>query len=186
MSRSDTPGNGGQFPKGRSGNPKGRPGKTPPPRSSAFDVVVERTLTVTRNGVTQDITMDEALQHRVYQDALDGKRLAIRQVVKWIVKREAWYARHAPKDRWGRVSLKHSPDPENARHALELLGIVSRDETFDETDPYWPRHLLEPWAVQAALDRRRGATAISEGEVNEIRRSTRDFDTLRWPRGSRE
>jgi hypothetical protein len=33
--------------------------------------------------------MEEALQHRIYQDALAGKGMAQRQVMKWIAKREA-------------------------------------------------------------------------------------------------
>jgi len=186
MTRSGKRDNGGQFAKGRSGNPKGRPKKPPPPRSSAFDVVVDRTLTVTRNGVPQEITMEEALQHRTYQDALAGKRLAERQVLKWIEQREAWYANHAARSTRRTIAFQHSPSPDNAKPALDLLGIVSRNERFDDTDEYWPRQLLEPWAVQAALDRRRSLAPLSESDVRGILRCTRDADSLNWPKGSRE
>jgi hypothetical protein len=46
--------------------------------------------------------------------------------------------------------------------------------------------LLEPWAVQAALRRRRGGQRLTDKERDDIRRSTRDPDCLRWPRGTDE
>ena len=42
--------------------------------------------------------------------------------------------------------------------------------------------LLEPWAVQAALRRRRGGNRLTDRERDEIRRCTRDPDGLRWPK----
>jgi Family of unknown function (DUF5681) len=89
--------NSGWFGKGRSGNPGGRPTASPAPQSSAFDIVVEKTLTVARHGIAREITVEEALQQRTYQDALAGKRMAQREVLKWIAKREAWLVKHAPK-----------------------------------------------------------------------------------------
>src|SRR6516165_8954733 len=44
--------------------------------------------------------------------------------------------------------------------------------------------LLEPWAVQAALRRRRGGQRLTEEELEEVRRCTRNPETLRWPRGT--
>jgi len=58
-------------------------------------VRVDKTLTVAHH--TREITMEEALQQRTYRDALAGKRMAAREVVKWIMKREAWLAEHEPK-----------------------------------------------------------------------------------------
>ena len=60
-------------------------------------MLLEKTLTVADRGGTREITLEEALQQRTYQDALAGKRMAMREVVKWIIKREAWLAKHAPK-----------------------------------------------------------------------------------------
>jgi hypothetical protein len=89
--------NPGWFSKGSSGNSRGRPTRPPAPRSSAFDVLVEKTVTVSDRSGTREITVEEALQRRTYQDALDGKGMAQRKVLTWIAKREAWLAKHGPK-----------------------------------------------------------------------------------------
>ena len=73
--------NPGWFRKGRSGNPGGRPTASRASQGSAFDIVLEKTLTVPHQGGTREITMEEALQQRTYRDALAGKRIAQRQVV---------------------------------------------------------------------------------------------------------
>ena len=43
-------------------------------RASPFEVIVEKTLIVDDRGSTREITVQEALQQRTYQDALAGKR----------------------------------------------------------------------------------------------------------------
>ena len=73
-SRSKRKANPGWFPKGRSGNPKGRPMSSRGSRASPFEVIVEKTLIVDDRGGTREITVQEALQQRTYQDALAGKR----------------------------------------------------------------------------------------------------------------
>ena len=81
----------GRFLKGRSGNPKGRPRKqiAPPDAArSAFEIVFEKRVTVTQAGVDQELSVEEALQLRTYQDALAGNRAARREVLKMIAKRE--------------------------------------------------------------------------------------------------
>jgi len=80
------------------------------------------------------------------------------------------------------TELIEPADPENANPALLLLGIA-------EPDPRWPvardgseALRLQPWAVQAALSRP-GRRRLSGKDVAEIKRCTRDAETLRWPRG---
>jgi hypothetical protein len=142
-------------------------------------VLVEKTLTVTDRGGTREITMEEALQQRTYQDALKGRRMAIREVLKWIQEREAWLAEHAPKPPLQECTIREAPDPDNADAALVLLGIAAPDQ-----DRAWYSGrtllLLEPWAVQAALSRRRGGQRLSDSELEEIRRCTRNTDSPRW------
>ena len=181
-SRSKRKANSGWFPKGRSGNPKGRPTSSRASRASAFEVIVEKTLTVVHHAGTREITMEEALQQRTYQDALEGKRPAMREVLRWIKKREAWLAEHMPKA----CDFVHrfTSDPDNADTALLLLGIAAHNPDRAEWGKDRAQLLLEPWAVQAAQRRRRGGHRLTDKQLEDIRRCTRDPDSLRWARGT--
>jgi hypothetical protein len=148
--------------------------------------VAEKTLTVAHHGIAREITVEEALQQRTYQDALAGKRVAQREVLKWIAKREAWLVKHAPKASRPAVTRHVSPDPDNADAALLLLGIAAPNPARAEFGKDRAQLLLEPWAVQAALRRRRGGHRLTDRERDEIRRCTRDPVCLRWPRGTDE
>jgi hypothetical protein len=178
--------NPGWFPKGRSGNPKGRPRGSRAATGSAFEVLVDKTLTVPDRGGTREIPFKEALQLRTFQDALAGKAMAMREVLKWIRKREAWLAEHEPKVHKPIPWLIASVDPDNADDALVLLGIAAPDPIRADFGASRAQLLLEPWAVQTALRRRRGGQRLTEQELATVRRCTRDPDTLRWPRGTRK
>jgi len=171
-----------RFRKGVSGNPKGRPRAQRERATSAFDMVIDRTLTVTRNGEPREVTIEEALQHKTYQDAIAGNRAARREVLKMIAKREKWLAAKVPRKHRPVELLIEPTDPENANEALVLLGIAEPDMRWpDPQDPH-ERLLLQPWAVQAALSRR-GRRRLSDRDIAEIKRCTRDAETLRWPAG---
>jgi hypothetical protein len=173
---------GSRFSKGRSGNPKGRPRSRPLPAPSAFDIVIDRTLTVTQGGRARELTLEEALQHKTYQAAIAGNRAARREVLKMIAKRERWLAAKAPSH--PRIERLVEPeDPDNANEALLLLGIAELDTRYTGPNDPSERLLLQPWAVQAALRRRR-RRRLSEKEISEIKRCTRDPDSIRWPVGS--
>lgn len=175
-----------RFRKGASGNPKGRP-KAKPHKArsssgSAFDVIVDRTLTITRGGLQREVTMEEALQHRTYQDALAGNRPARRQILKMIAKREKWLAEKSSKT-VSPVELRTEPvDPTNTDEALLLLGIANHNPAREAVRSDRAQLLLEPWAVQAALSRRREGTRLTDKQKAEVIRCTRAADTIRWPR----
>lgn len=184
MSRGDEPGRPpltSRFRKGESGNPNGRPRALPRPPPSAFDIVIDRSLTVTRNGKPRQVTVEEALQHRTYQDAVAGNRAAQREVLKMIAKREKWLAAEAPRHQSVKMLIEAS-DPNNASEALILLGIAEREACRNDG---YERLLLQPWAVQAALSRP-GRRRLSDADVGHIKRCTRDAETLRWPASIRE
>jgi Family of unknown function (DUF5681) len=175
----------GQFQKGQSGNPKGRPRKQaalPDATRSAFEIVIEKRVKVTQGGVDQELSLEEALQRRTYHDALAGNRAARRVVLKMIAKREKAIADRGPRIMTS-VTRKIEPtEPRNADAAMCLLGIAAPDKVREEDNP--GAILLEPWAVQAALGRRRGSKALTTQNVGEIKRCTRAPETLRWPRGT--
>ena len=168
-----------RFRKGQSGNPRGRPRKQHKPHSSAFDVVIDRTLTITQNGKPREVTVEEALQHKTYLDAIAGNRAARREVLKMIAKREKAITKRAPRPKPVEV-LTETEDPTNADEALLILGIACRDPRRSEHLAEREQLLLEPWAVEAALGRR-AARRTSKREIEDAKHSTRDADTLCWP-----
>ncbi len=168
-----------RFQPGQSGNPAGRPKKRRP-NVSAFDIIFDKTLIVTQGGRERELTVDEALQLQTYQAALKGSKMAIRQVLRMIEKREAARAkRNPPAAR--EVTLEHGHCSDNAREALCILDILEPDESRDEQDD--PRMRVTTWAAQAALSRP-GKRELSEKDTKDIKFFTSNPDQLKWPRGS--
>lgn len=166
------------FRKGESGNPAGRPKARPRP-ASAFGIILDRTLTITQGGNTREMTIDEALHYKTYQQAIAGSRMARRTLLKMIAKREKALAAKAPPFKPVVIMLEPT-DPDNAFGALCLLGIATRDHSWG--DEYPEVHLLlEPWAVQLALNRR-AALRLDKRDVADVNRCTRNRQTLIWPR----
>ncbi len=81
-----------------------------------------------------------------------------------------------------RVEMRTEIDPDSADEAMLILCIAHPNPERQGPQFDGEQTLIEPWAVQAALSRRRGGQVLTEREVAEIRRCTRDADTLRWPR----
>ena len=164
----------GRFQKGQSGNPKGRP-KGRRPHVSAFDIILDKALTVTQNGVERELSVEEALEMQTYQAALGGSRMAIRKVLKMIEKREAAMAKKAPQPS-APMRVEHHCNASNANDALRILGIARPDPALD--DRWWK---LETWATQAAISRP-GRRAFVKREVDNIKHFTFASTKLRWPR----
>ena len=184
-----------RFQKGQSGNPQGRPrakvGEFP---VSSYDILVDQKVMVSRDGLSEELPLDEALQLQAYNQALSGNRKAQGIILKMIEVRDKALAvrqRFIP----SRMLFEHS-DPKNAYDALLLLGIATLDPRWvrdcaDEDDPYSPdarakdknpRYLLlELWAVQLALSRRR-RSEFSQVDVDQIHRCTRDWQHLKLTR----
>ena len=167
-----------RFRKGQSGNPAGRPKVKLKHQGSAFDIIITRTLTITQGGKAREVTVVEALQHKTYQQAIAGNRMARREVLKMIAKREkALAARpkyHKP------IKIVSEADPQNAYDALCILGIALPNPSWAE-QAHKVRLLLAPWAVQTALAQR-GLRTLSVDAVDHIKRCTANRDTLVWPK----
>lgn len=164
-----------RFKKGQSGNPKGRP-KQRRPHNSAFDIILDKRLTVTQVDKERELTVDEALELQTYQAALKGSRMAIRKVLKMIEKREAALdKRHKRAPTPVTFETHHTSD--NADEAMRLLDIAQDDPDFGDQ-----RMKFQSWAVQAALSRP-GRKKLSSRDIGQINRFTIDPEQLKWPRG---
>jgi len=168
----------GLWAKGQSGNPAGRPKKRRP-HISAFDIIFDKSLTMHRNGVERELTIEEALQMQTYQSALQGKRLAVRQVLKMIEKREIALGADAPAKTPIRLEVEH--DSDNANEAMLILGIAQYGAPEPNGGPGTRRLQLATWATQAALSRP-GRRKLSEQEIDQVKRATFESDKLKWPR----
>ena len=187
------PKSGGRFAKGKSGNLKGRPRKVAPPieaRSSAFDIITRLTLPMVQDGVMREVTLQEALTLKTYQDALKGSQLARKKIIKMIQERDTIRAEQQ-KSRGPQVPkitrLIMLVDPSNADAAMLILGIARHNPARADLAQAQGRAqlLLEPWAVQAALSRGRSTVPLHPRVLSEIERCTRASSTLKWPSRSR-
>lgn len=164
----------GRFENGQSGNPAGRP-KARRPHNSAFDIIFDKTLTVTQGGVERELTVDEALQIQTYQAALKGSKMAVRAVLKMIEKREKAIATRSPLQH-NPIRLEKEYDSDNANEAMLILGIVQYDGPEDGR-----RLRVSTWAAQAGLSRP-GRPPLSEKEASDVKFFTLESDKLKWPK----
>jgi hypothetical protein len=179
----------GRFKKKQSGNPDGRRRKKKEPEgaASAFEIIFDRTVPTIRDGRERQLTAEEALQWRTYKDAIAGDRVAQRTIMKMALKREKFLAKRRKQKLPDAEARFEMEDPTNAHDAMLLLGIASPTTKWGNSpEDDYVRLLLEPWAVQAALSRRRGGNRLTAREIADIKRSTRDPETLRWPRGTED
>ena len=161
-----------RFPKGVSGNPAGRPRKERPADStSAFDVVVDKKLTINQNGKSREVTIEEALWHKTYQNAIAGNRSAQREVLKMIKKRDAHLVGRKAKKPAPRNDVKFVYPPADADEALLVLGIATRHPGREDLGAdsrtasaralgRTGRARATPWRQQAHGARDRGDPAV--------------------------
>lgn len=169
----------GRFVKGRSGNPSGRL-KARRPNVSAFDIIFDKTLTATQNGVERELSIDEALELQTYQAALKGNRMAVRAVLQMIEKREAALRKASPQRVAKPAPISVEYTSESANKAMELLDIIGPNPANGAGDG--PRKkLLRGWAAQAAISRP-GRSKLNVRNEDDLRLFVEDFDKLRWPK----
>lgn len=77
-----------RFKPGQSGNPKGRPPKPRRPNVSAFEIMLDKRMTVTVGGKERELTVEEVLQQQTLKDALAGKRIFQGLLLEHLLDRE--------------------------------------------------------------------------------------------------
>ncbi len=169
--------NPGWFPKGRSGNSRGRPANRRVPQDPTFDALSEP-IRVNGSDGPRDMLPQEMVEWTTFLAALKGKAMAIREMTKWFMEYHVALAKEEdPKP--APIELVGERDPDNADEALRLLGITVPN--LSEGNCF--RRLLTPWSVQAAIRRRCGSCRLTDGYREFLRRFMSDPDSLRWPRG---
>jgi Family of unknown function (DUF5681) len=133
------------FPKGRSGNPKGRPKgrhNRPP-----YDATLGQMITIKEDGVERRVTAAEAFLLYMIKRALDGDVAVARSAIAAI--EEARSARTANGYGVAGTIVRTLVAPGSVNIALVPLRMASK------LDRYRPsaRIMLEPWLVGKALSR---------------------------------
>ena len=154
-----------RFQKGQSGNPAGRP-KARRPHISAFDIIFDKTLTVTLGDVQRELTVDEGLQLQTYQAALKGSKIAVRAVLKIIEKRAVVLAKKNPHP-VEPVRIESEHDSDNADEAMLILGIAQYAPNRFELGPDKRQLKLATWAAQAGISRP-GGRKLTDSDKAEI------------------
>ena len=107
--------------------------------------------------------------------------------MRWIKKRKNYCVKQRLRPTAPSVKIRsESKNPFNAYEAMKILSIIGafEEDWFKSDGPL--RQVIEPWAAQAALSRRRGGNKLSEQENTVIKCSTRDFETRIRPRGTKK
>ena len=136
----------GRFAPGYSGNGRGRPKK--PRQASPFEIILDKRMMVTQGGQEREMSVDEALLWKTFQEALAGSKMACRVVLKKIEKRDKAILAKQPQPDYGFEVLQERPCQAFDYEVLEILGIARRDGL-----DHWQ---LEAWASELGAKKRLG------------------------------
>ena len=159
-----------RFKKGRSGNLKGRPrGRhiRPP-----YDVVLGRMVTITENGVEQEVTAEQAFLLKLTTLGLAGNTGAARDARMAIEDARRERVLVGPVRREFVVELIR---PGAVNSALRVLRMATKLDRFRST----AKMLIEPWLVEMALARLK--RRLSAEEQATIVQAVRTPGKVRWP-----
>jgi hypothetical protein len=147
---------------------------------------LDEPIVVNDNGTAGELPLAEALLLKDYERAIAGNARALKRLIPKLIEREM--ARPKPRRRRvkaGRILIEHG-DPQNARAAMELLGIIQNDPVECEKEtPIEFFCLIEPWAVEASLDRHRFG-ARKKDDIDFLKAWTRDPESIVWPEPAEE
>jgi hypothetical protein len=162
----------GRFEKGVSANPAGRPkgSKRLPP----FEDILGQMMEITDEGITRRVPVHEVLQRRLLELALTGNNAAMRAVEVLETERQSNQESDAFEDR---ITEIHFVTPGNVNMALEPLKM---GRILDRYRKQNARLVLEPWLVEAALDRF-GDRRLNVDEQKDVLQATRTPKKVTWP-----
>lgn len=161
-----------RFKKGQSGNPRGRP----PGRRAhdPYESVLGQKVTVRENGETRTVTAAEAFLLNLTRQGLEGNSRAASEARKALAEVRA---RRGEKDEADEIAINRvivAPGSVNA--ALEPLRMAIKLDRHRDT----ARMALEPWLVEAALERL-GSRQLTLGEQRKVIKATRTPHKVKWP-----
>jgi len=160
-----------RFKPGQSGNPNGRPrGKR---RGIPHDAVLGQMVAIRENGALRRIEAAEAFLLYLYKTGRSGQSVALEQALKaFELGRSATGGSGDPVTNIVIISV----NPKNANLQLLSLNMVVKHDEFRPT----ARILIEPWLVQAALERL-GDRRLTPAEQITVWNATRTPKKVKWP-----
>lgn len=161
-----------RFRKGISGNKKGRPKNSH--RKAPYDTLLTQTVEISDEGRKRRVPLYEALQLRFLELAMKGNNAARRAVEEL---RELRGVLNAEDSLVQRETVIHFVSPGSVEIALEPLGIGRIQDRFREATA---RTVLEPWVVEAALERL-GDKELTSDEQETVFLATRTPKKVNWP-----
>ncbi len=161
----------GQFKKGQSGNPKGRPRNRH--REIPYDVVLGQKVTILEDGAKRRVTAAEAFLLQLTQRGLAGDSAASHAALETIEEARGKHVDASARvDEIIWVSIRSGADA-----ILDKLGIAIKKYPADPKRVRWE---LNAWIVEAALSRL-GDEKLSEKEQQIVWDATRTPYKVRWP-----
>jgi hypothetical protein len=162
----------GQFRKGASGNPRGRPKGSH--RKAPYDELLSQIVEICDQRKMRKVPLYEALQLSFFKLATSGNNAATRAIEDLRVVRGAQKKSDALTER---ETVIHFVTPGSVNMALEPLGM---GRILDRIREATARVALEPWLVQAAL-KRLGDNELTPEEQKTVLKATRTPKKVNWP-----
>ena len=160
-----------RFPKGRSGNPKGRPQNRH--RQLPYDTLLGQMVTIREDGRERRVTAAEAFLLQLTRKGLQGDSAAARSSLAAIETARASRSAQGLGDLLRVVIIAYG-----VGMVLDSLGLAVKHNRFDEDRVRWE---LKPWIIEAALGRL-GHRVLSEAEQREVWDVTYRPQTVSWPK----
>ena len=158
-----------RYTKGQSGNPAGRPrGRH---REAPYEAVLGQMVTIREDGTERRVTAAEAFLLQLTKRGLEGDSAAARASLAVI---EQAGQRHG-QSQVETLTIEFV-EPGSVTTALVPLRMARKLDRYRDT----VRVVLEPWLVEAALARLKGA--LSPTDQRTIVQATRTPQKVRWPK----